>query len=115
MCILCGNLMTQVHWTDQKRRYGESAEVEVGGQVQRDYVRERWKRIRILNVILSHYALEVRDWNNTQYIVADKKGNTLMGVNLEDIWSSAGRLAGRRIDPLDPSLIRYIKQKREFD
>lgn len=111
MCVLCGDLMTQAHWTDLARHSDDDGVVDVGGQRQRDYARTRWQRIQVMNDILRFYALSVADWNGSRYLVADKKGRVLLGINLQEAWGHADALAGRRIDPLNPALLQYLQEK----
>jgi hypothetical protein len=108
MCVLCGDLMTQLHWTDATRREGEGDTVEVGGARQRDNARSRWQRLRLVDDVLQFYGLRAQDWQGTRYVIADRKGRSELGANLEEVWRAADTLAGRAIDPLDPELLQHL-------
>src|SRR4051794_40462132 len=57
MCVLCGEALTHVHWTD--RRAGERTTVSmfVGDDQQRARMRDRLHLVRLANQILCHYGL----------------------------------------------------------
>ena len=101
MCVLCGELITNVHWTDQ------------GGTVDANGFQDQRERRRSLNRVLAFYGLSISDWNGTKYTVADKKGATVIVQDLGDLWPAAQRMTSRRIDPLSPELIAYLAQADE--
>lgn len=90
MCALCGVLI-ESHW----------AEAGSGG-------RERAFRVRLLNRVLSHFGLELADWSGSVYLLRDRKGKTAVVENVGALWGEAERLAGRKLDPLDPALVAAL-------
>ena len=90
MCALCGVLLEQ-HW----------AELE-GGR------RARVFRVTLANRVLDHFGLRVDDWGGRVYVLRDRKGRSIVVDNLGVLWSEAERLAGRRLDPLDPALVHAL-------
>ncbi len=108
MCVLCGELITNVHWTDQ----GGTVDAN-GFQDQRERRRSRIRKAKYINRVLAFYGLSISDWNGTKYTVADKKGATVIVQDLGDLWPAAQRMTSRRIDPLSPELIAYLAQADE--
>jgi hypothetical protein len=89
MCALCGVLLEE-HWAEE------------GGR------RERTLRVALLNRILDHFGLHLDDWSGRVYVLRDRKGRSAVVANLGALWIEAERLAGRRLDPLDPGLVRAL-------
>ena len=105
MCVLCGELMTDRHWTET--RFDASAAGSAAGETPRR--RERFRRARLVDQVLRHYGLSVRDdMSATSYVVADRKGVSELVRNLGQLWPAAERLAGRRLDPLDEDVLREL-------
>src|SRR5215211_5409183 len=96
MCALCGVLSTS-HWAERD-----------SGR------RERVFRVRLLNRVLSHFALELGDWSGRVYVLRDRKGKTVVVGDLGGLWTAAEALAGRPLDPLDPALVaaRWLSASR---
>jgi hypothetical protein len=90
MCALCGVLLSD-HWAEQG-----------GGR------RERIFRVRLVNRVLGHFGLELGDWGGRVYVLRDRKGRSAVVENLGVLWVEAERLAGHRLDPLDPGLISAL-------
>jgi len=90
MCALCGVLLSD-HWAE-----GE------GGR------RGRAFRVGLVNRVLAHFGLRLDDWAGSVYILRDRKGGTAVVANLGEVWTAAGALAGRPLDPLDPELVRAL-------
>lgn len=91
MCALCGVLSTS-HWAERD-----------SGR------RERVFRVRLLNRVLSHFALELGDWSGRVYVLRDRKGKTVVVDGLGGLWTAAEALAGRPLDPLDPALVAALR------
>lgn len=108
MCILCGELVMNVHWTDQQTHDKVYGDTVVVGSLQRDRMRDRLRRVYYANRILSFYGLRLDDWNGSKYILADKKGVQKIVHDLGGIWIEAQKMTGGRLDPLDPKLIEYL-------
>jgi hypothetical protein len=90
MCVLCGVLLDE-HWAEQD-----------GGR------RARVFRGRLLNRVLRFYGLRLDDWSGRVWILRDAKGRTAVVDNLGSVWTEAEKLAGRRLDPLDPALVAAL-------
>lgn len=113
MCVLCGELVMQVHWTDQPEhdaQYG-SKRMIVAGEGQRERMRSRLKRVQLSNKILSYYGLSIRDWGGSRFTLSDKKGGTQIVYDLGDMWNKAELLAHKKLDPLDENFLSHIKQQ----
>jgi len=90
MCALCGVLFTD-HWSEQD-----------GGR------RGRALRVALVNRVLDHFGLVLDDWAGRVYVLRDRKGGATVVEDLGALWTSAARLAGRALDPLDPELLRAL-------
>jgi len=90
MCVLCGVLMND-HWAEQE-----------GGR------RGRVLRVRLVNRVLAFYGLRLDDWGGRIWVLRDRKGRSAVIDNLGTLWVEAEKLAGRRLDPLDPALVRAL-------
>lgn len=92
MCSLCGTL-GQPHW----------AEVGSGR-------RARTERVVLVNRVLGHFGLKLDDWGGRVYVLRDRKGRAEVVGDLGALWSTAERLAGRPLDPLDPRLLTALRR-----
>ena len=92
MCALCSVLLT-THWAERD-----------SGR------RERVFRVRLLNRVLAHFGLELRDWGGRVYLLRDRKGRTAVVDDLGGLWAAAEELAGRPLDPLDPALVAALRR-----
>jgi hypothetical protein len=90
MCAVCGVLLDE-HWAEQE-----------GGR------RGRVFRGRLLNRVLGVYGLRLDDWSGRVWVLRDAKGRTAVVANLGVVWAEAERLAGRKLDPLDPALLAAL-------
>ena len=90
MCALCGVLLTS-HWAESG-----------GGR------RARVFRVQLLNRVLDHFGLRLDDWSGSVYVLRDRKGRAEVVADIGALWAAAERLAGRRLDPLDPALLRVL-------
>lgn len=54
MCVLCGELIMHVHWTDRRTHENEYKHIVIAGESQRDRMRSRIKRVKISNRILAY-------------------------------------------------------------
>jgi hypothetical protein len=90
MCALCGVLLEE-HWAEQD-----------GGR------RARAFRVKLANRVLDYFGLRLDDWGGRVYVLRDRKGRAVLIANLGALWVEAERLAGRRLDPLDPGLVRAL-------
>lgn len=102
MCVLCGESILKIHWTDRKSSPDSS-------QPARSRQRERYYRIKLTNQVLGYYGLHVDDWNGVKFVVRNKKGRSEIVQDLGSLWAVAEKLAGRRLNPLDPGLLAYLQ------
>lgn len=102
MCVLCGEPITRLHWSDQRDQQ------EMGGDDEGGRRRDRVLRLRTLRAVVGHYGLTVADFNARSLVVGDAKGNTTLVADLGELWPVAERLAHRRLDPLDPGLLEAL-------
>ena len=105
MCSLCGMLGWQAHWTDSAGAPAAFAD-RVATHTRH---RERQERTRLVNVVLKHYGLTLRDWSGTAYVLANGTGHTVLVDDLGQLWNAAERLTGRACDPLDERLIAALE------
>ena len=115
MCVLCGrDFVAQVHWTD--RHLEDRARAAALGsdpiEYQRDRRRERAHRVALTREVLRHYGLTLDDWGGSKYVIRDRKGRSEIVQDLGSLWPAAERLAGRALDPLDPTLRQVLADER---
>jgi hypothetical protein len=89
VCALCGVLLSD-HWAEADGRRGRAL------------------RVALVNRVLAHYGLSLRDWSGRTYVLRDRKGRSAIVADLGALWAEAERLAGRRLDPLDPELVAAL-------
>ena len=70
--------------------------------------RGRVFRVRLANRVLDHFGLRLDDWGGRVYVLRDARGRSAVVANLGELWVEAERLAGRRLDPLDPELVSAL-------
>jgi hypothetical protein len=112
MCILCGEFVTQHHWTEKHADDKVRASIDAGAKDEnrRNRRRERVRRAALANEVLRHYGLKVSDWSGTKYVLRDGKGRSELVQDLGSLWPAAQRLAGRPLDPLDPALHAALRE-----
>ncbi|GAA7768227.1 hypothetical protein JP0171_03550 [Helicobacter pylori] len=105
MCVLCGELISSFHWTDEN--YGsDSYEIDENlrgsnavisaNENARERKRARLKRVGLLNQILAFYGLKIGDWQGTKFVLCDKKGQSVIVNDLGDLWDKAQNLAKKK-------------------
>ncbi len=114
MCVVCWQLPTIQHWTEDREVDASDRRV-AGGVHERNRRRERLLRAQVLNRILSYYGLRVDDWMGAIYKLTDAKGSTVLVQDLGELWPAAEKLAGRRIDPLDPQLVAALHRDQQVE
>ncbi|TCS72825.1 hypothetical protein [Effusibacillus lacus] len=112
MCVLCGESVMKIHWTDRKQGHDGSNPIAVAGGQQRARQRDRLHRIRLTNRILRYYSLSVEDWSGSKFILRDKKGRSAVIQDLGELWPAAEKMAGRPLNPLDPSFLSYLASNK---
>ncbi len=105
MCGLCGILGGRGHWTDPATNPGAFA----GRGDSHTLARERQVRTALVNRVLGHYALSLKDWNAASYVLRGGTGKTALVDNLSQMWAEAEAMTGRECDPLDEDLIAALR------
>ncbi|MBH0299963.1 hypothetical protein I6939_00425 [Helicobacter pylori] len=119
MCVLCGELISSFHWSDEN--YGsDSYEIDENlkepnalistNENARERKRARLKRVRLLNQILAFYGLKINDWQGAKFVLCDKKGQSVIVNDLGDLWGKAQKLAKKEMDVLDSNLLAFLNQ-----
>ncbi len=119
MCVLCGELISSFHWSDEN--YGsDNYEIDEGlkepnalisaNENARERKRARLKRVGLLNQILAFYGLKINDWQGAKFVLCDKKGQSVMVNDLGDLWDKAQNLAKKEMDALDSHLLAFLNQ-----
>ncbi|GAA7857052.1 hypothetical protein HpCOL24_03140 [Helicobacter pylori] len=120
MCVLCGELISSFHWSDEN--YGsDSYEIDENlkepnalisaNENARERKRARLKRVRLLNQILAFYGLKIDDWQGAKFVLCDKKGQSVIVNDLGDLWDKAQNLAKKEMDALDSNLLAFLNQQ----
>jgi hypothetical protein len=61
--------------------------------------------------ILAAYGLDFSDDpTGLTSLVSDRKGNVAVARGLGEVWGASEQLAGRRLDPLEPELLRRLSE-----
>ncbi|WQY57139.1 hypothetical protein KVM57_01540 [Helicobacter pylori] len=119
MCVLCGELISSFHWSDEN--YGsDSYEIDENlrepnvlisaNENARERKRARLKRVGLLNQILAFYGLKIGDWQGAKFVLCDKKGQSVIVNDLGDLWDKAQNLAKKEMDALDSNLLAFLNQ-----
>jgi hypothetical protein len=111
VCVLCGESVLQVHWTDRKKHINGSSSARAVGHHQ-SRIRERLHRIKLANRILDYYGLQLEDWNGSKFVLSDKKGRSELVQDLGSLWNIAAKLIGRSLDPLDPMHFHNVESRQ---
>ncbi len=102
MCSLCGTLGAAAHWSE-----GGGDRTQVGAR--RDILRERHRRVALLNSVLRSYTLSVDEWEETAYILHGPSGQAILCNDLTAVFAEVARLRGGvALDPLDPTLLERL-------
>ncbi|WP_305866859.1 hypothetical protein [Helicobacter pylori] len=123
MCVLCGELISSFHWTDEN--YGSDGSDSYGSDENlkepnalistnenaRERKRARLKRVGLLNQILAFYGLKINDWQGAKFVLCDKKGQSVIVNDLGDLWDKAQKLAKKEMDALDSNLLAFLNQQ----
>ncbi len=115
MCVLCGELISSFHWSDEN--YGSDENLKEqnalisANENARERKRARLKRVGLLNQILAFYGLKINDWQGAKFVLCDKKGQSVIVNDLGDLWDKAQKLAKKEMDALDSNLLAFLKQQ----
>ncbi|GAA8109904.1 hypothetical protein HpDR126_09240 [Helicobacter pylori] len=123
MCVLCGELISSFHWTDENYGTDGSDSYEIDENLRepnalisanenaRERKRARLKRVGLLNQILAFYGLKINDWQGAKFVLCDKKGQSVIVNDLGDLWDKAQKLAKKEMDALDSNLLAFLNQQ----
>lgn len=111
MCILCGEMVMNVHWTDQPlhNKAYRSKRTVVAGENQRERLRLRLRRVAIADKILKYYGIRIQDWNGSRYMLFSKTGIGKVVYDLGTMWQVAADMCHRTLDPLDPDFLAAMR------
>ncbi|TLD85076.1 hypothetical protein LS70_000535 [Helicobacter sp. MIT 11-5569] len=109
MCVLCGEMLSVLHWSDA--HFKEESSVIVAGENQRERMRLRLKKVAIINDILEFYGLNLKDWQGSKYLLSNKKGGFVIVNDLGDLWIKASELEGFSLDAIDENLLDFLNTK----
>lgn len=109
MCGLCGILGGMAHWTETQR-----APQAFAGQ-DRTQTRERIDRTALVNQVLGHYRMSLKNWSGTSYVLKGSTGKTALVENLTQLWAQAESMSGQSFDPLDEALIASLSKQAPAD
>lgn len=104
MCSLCGILGGRGHWADS----ATSPEAFAARGERHTWQRERQTRTRLINQVLRHYGLTLKDWSGNAYVLKSRTGRTSIVNSLNEVWAEAERLSRKDCDPLDPALLQAL-------
>jgi len=102
MCVLCGQMLTEIHWSDRQL---DPQQISCGTDesLRRQ---SRHARLKLIAKVLAQFHLEVSDdLSSSNYVVGDRKGHRQVIANMAELWAEASKLAGRALDPLDTALL----------
>jgi hypothetical protein len=108
MCALCGVFAGTAHWSDSA-----SAPAAFASRTEpQTRARERQARVRVLNAVLKHYGIGVKDWSGASYLLTGATGRTALVETVGELWSAAERLSGRTLDPLDETYLAALRSRQ---
>ncbi|OOP92704.1 hypothetical protein BB394_01750 [Helicobacter pylori] len=122
MCVLCGELISSFHWSDENYGTNGSDSYEIDENLRepnalisanenaRERKRARLKRVGLLNQILAFYGLKIGDWQGAKFVLCDKKGQSVIVNDLGDLWGKAQNLSKKEMDALDSNLLAFLNQ-----
>ncbi|BAO97950.1 hypothetical protein EXT01_02520 [Helicobacter pylori] len=108
MCVLCGELISSFHWSDENLK--EPNALISTNENARERKRARLKRVGLLNQILAFYGLKIDDWQGAKFVLRDKKGQSVIVNDLGDLWGKAQNLSKKEMDALDSNLLAFLNQ-----
>lgn len=109
MCILCGEMISTLHWSEV--RFKETQTQILVGEEQKQRLQTRLQKVRIINEILEFYGLKFRDWHGSKFLLSNKKGRSVIVNDLGDLWIKAKELHQGNFDALDEKLLNFLRSK----
>lgn len=110
MCALCGVFGDKGHWSDSS----SAPAVFTRRTEPQTRLRERQARTRLLNVILKHHGVAVKDWSGSSYLLTSLTGRTAIVDTIGKLWAAAEGLSGRTVDPLDEAYLATLEKLPPF-
>ncbi len=113
MCVLCSQLWVEDHWADAPASPagGDVVALETHATRRGNRLRDRAERARLFGLVLARRGLSLQDWEGSSYILRDATGRTAVVSDLAQVWAEVERMTGAPIDPLDPELIRDLRER----
>ncbi len=68
-------------------------------------LRDRLRRVVLLNRVLAPTRLTVSEWEETAYVLRSPTGHVELVPDLTSLWAAVQRMRGTALDPLDPALL----------
>src|SRR5580704_15316251 len=107
MCALCGVLGGRRISNNAVARPGIFTRNTDAGARRR----ERMNRVAAANRVLSHYRMNLADWQGSAFVLSTATGKIEIVDNLAHLWMAAERLLGRSCDPLYEALIALLERE----
>ena len=80
MCSLCGTLYSTRHWAEAP---GAGTEADA----RRAWMRDRLRRVELLNRVLRPLALSVAEWEGTAYVLSTRTGESVLCADLATLFT----------------------------
>jgi hypothetical protein len=107
MCALCGVLGGKSEWSDSA-----TVPAAFAGRAQtQTRLRERQARTRVLNAVLKHHGVSVKDWSGNSYLLTGRTGRTAIVATVGEIWPAAERIGSGPCDPLDERYLNTLDNR----
>jgi len=110
MCALCGVLGGEGHWSDS----ASAPEAFAGRSQPHTRLRERQERARLLNKVLKHHGVVVKDWSGSAYLLTGSTGRTAIVETVGEIWKAVEGISGRPCDPLNERYLGTLAAARAW-
>ncbi|SRR5690606_30074974 len=101
MCGMCGLWGNVPHWSDAGRL--------PSGQSARPLAAVRLSQAAAISAFTRTVGVTVSDWMQSSWVVGSPAGAQEIVGSLPDVWRSADRLVGTRLDPLSPDFIAAME------
>lgn len=99
MCVLCGDMISAFHWS----------ELDFYKDFNNERKKLRLKQAKLANAILKFYGLELKLWQNSKFLLSDKKGQSLIINDISSLWQEASKLCAKELDILDENLLAFLE------
>ena len=118
MCVLCGALWTEEHWSEiEADDRDDSPDGTIAFEVHVDRrgkrLRDRARRSQLVSAVFAGYGLTFQDWEGSSFILRDAKGNSAIAPDLASLWPAAEQILGGPLDPLAPAFLDRVRARTE--